>query len=147
MREQKFRGKAVIDGEWIYGFFVTIAEKSYIIEEMETSNDYGDGTDLYAVSCSEVIPESVGQFTDETDINDNPIVEGDVVEFDLFGDGEKEKGVVVYKQAAFIVQTDYVPPMDGTHLGRPLAYELGDLIKNEKDVEVIGNEFEHLVGE
>lgn len=145
MRQPKYRGYSRETNQWHYGHGWFAADyTNEFLKERGINQQAVLHTDGYPVECE---LSSMGQFTGETDIKDKPIVEGDVVEFDLFGDGEKEKGVVVYKQAAFLVQTDYVPPMDGTHLGRPLAYELGELIKNEKDVEIIGNEFEHLVGD
>lgn len=127
------------DNGWVVGNLIQNGSEPWIVGDLVEVDDEYIVHDFWV----KVHPESVGQVTGETDIKDTPIIEGDVVEFDLYGDGEKQKGVVEYKNASFLVQTDYEPPMDGTHLGGALAYELGKLIKNDKDVEIIGNTFEH----
>lgn len=157
MREIKFRGKATMsikkldemhfehDNGWFVGNLVMFGKTPYIVGDfIEVDDEYTINEFWVAVH-----PESVGQYTGEIDIKNNPIIENHIVTFDLYGNGEKQRGVVVYNQAAFYVQTDFAPSADGTHLGRPLAYELGKLIKNEKDVEVIGDIYDdkHLLEE
>jgi uncharacterized phage protein (TIGR01671 family) len=65
MREIKFRGKRVDNGEWVYGYYVH-SNKDLIHE-----GDYGN---IWVV-----IQETVGQFTGLKDENDKEIYEGDIV--------------------------------------------------------------------
>jgi len=78
MKEYKFRGKRVDNGEWVYGFLVTsVNDRAYIIvysteDAVSTRNELDF---IYA----EVIPETVGQYTELDDLNKKPIYEDDVV--------------------------------------------------------------------
>lgn len=68
-RVNEFRGKRIDNGEWVTGGVLIIAEynQSFIIE---SKNRY--------VSSTEVIPETVSEFTSLTDNKKNKIYEGDI---------------------------------------------------------------------
>ena len=81
MREIKFRGKQVDNGEFAYGAYFDNGVKTYII-----TVDDNDSNDEEDFTLNEVIPESVGQFTglrDSKRTEEYPdgqeIYEGDIV--------------------------------------------------------------------
>ena len=72
MREILFRGKRVDNGEWVYGYYCHVgyagSEKHYIVSTYATA--------FYVV---EIVPETVGQYTDLNDKNDRKIFRGDII--------------------------------------------------------------------
>ena len=73
MRENKFRGKRVSFGNWVYGYFwkdIRNSPNNYYIRLLDSSETV------------EVIPESVGQFTEKIDKNEREIFENDIIHMD-----------------------------------------------------------------
>ena len=98
MREILFRGKRIDNGEWEYGYYVrfgaTGSERAYILPRYASA--------LYVV---EVIPETVGQYTELNDKIVNKIFEGDIVNILTEVD---EIGVIEWAdtEAMFVVVAD-----------------------------------------
>lgn len=97
MREILFRGKRVYDGEWVYGYYVY--DKNYDKVYIDGFNYYDSE---YIEFMSEVIPETVGQYTGVKDECGKKIFEGDIVKW-FHG----EIYTVVYEDSHFIGVKEY----------------------------------------
>lgn len=85
-REIIFRGQRVDNKEWVYGDLIHLEKdfKKIVIILHWTDDD----------NSSEVIPETVGQFTGIEDEKGNKIYEGDIIQYD--SEEGKVKAKVVF---------------------------------------------------
>lgn len=139
MREIKFRGKRLDNGEWVYGLPVNYCNKTYILvltdfEEERVYEQYPH-KEMWPY---EVIPETVGQFTGLKDKNEVEIYEGDIVRV-LNNYKEYEDGEVAMSNLGL-----WAVRLRGLKV--PLCEFIDNrlsIVHSTERIEVIGNIYEH----
>ena len=116
MKEIKFRGKRIDNGEWVYGYLFQVWEDAYILW----------GTINGIPNMIKVETKTVGQYIDLKDKNKKEIYEGDIVEYKFREDLDEIQEEVKWEKD----DTGFTPFND-------YCYE--DKVLFGKDCEIIGN--------
>jgi uncharacterized phage protein (TIGR01671 family) len=128
MREILFRGKD-IRGNWHIGLLAHIGNAWYISNKMEISTAY------------EVIPNTIGQYTELTDKNGKKIFEGDIVTYE---DAEADRDG--YYDNVFLNRGEVrISAWDGICFTNKQIAGTSDLYESETmiDCEIIGNIYDN----
>lgn len=119
VKENKFRGKPFNDKSFVFGKLLQNDENSYIVADCETESYDEENTDLFATVWNEVIPETVGQYINVSDMSEQlqELYEDDVIEVTIYSHSEPAKIVcqqrrkIEFKDGMFGVQwtkTDFL---------------------------------------
>lgn len=118
MREIKFRGKRLDNGEWIEGDLLRMNYHWFIFPDPAP-----EGIDKY-----EVDPATVGEYTGLKDRNGKEVYEGDVIKIPETDFNAEIIGRVLFEEDAY-----YIIPLRGGHLWG-LHWSL-----RKHDAKIIGN--------
>lgn len=123
MRENLFHGKRKDNGEWVEGYYCAFNGVSHRIYTGYAETDCGE----FYPDYYEVIPETVGQYTELPDKNGRPIFEGNIIR-----DTETSDVGEIYfdtDTARFVIEFE------------KMIIDFSDY--NNGDVEVIGNIYDN----
>jgi len=106
--EITFRGKREDNNDWVYGDLIQNEKGCFISLDSETSNQYGDGTDLYSTDWYKVRVDTVGQYINRDDINSTDVFMGDIIKFKDIHEGIEGVGIVQYDNCSFYIDTGHM---------------------------------------
>ncbi|WP_110954765.1 YopX family protein [Anaerosinus massiliensis] len=132
MREIKFRGKRLDNGEWVYGYLVKMFGQICIM-------DLNDENAVYPVN-----PKTVGQHTGLKDKHGKDIYEGDIVAFTEYPGDNYYAEICKSEQAPLNWLYGYIKKPNSKVMGisNGIYYSLRD-IGELGEVEIIGNIYEN----
>ncbi len=135
MRNYKFRGKRVDNGEWVFGDLINTDTKIYIAGGEMWATEFDLATKSIELEVAEVHPESVGQFSGFKDCKGIDIFADDILGdwTDVDGKMEQSRQTVFFDEECGQWGLDY-----GTVQNRESWFALFDELKSF-DYEIIGN--------
>lgn len=133
MRDYKFRGRRLDNGEWEYGYVLPARnwKRAFIWGSIgQISETIGESGPAKAIGCIEVNPATVGQWTRLHDKNGTEIYEADLL-----------KSTYVY-EVHYNDGEWWLRSIDSPHVCKDTAYNLHYALCN-LDIKVIGNIHQH----
>ena len=138
-----FRGKGIASREWYYGDLIQVESGRihyFIIQDYEIKEEK---IELNTCASPEVIPETVGQYIGQKDINGEKIYTGDIVEYQTGA-----RFIIVFEQMLIMCPKDKIqldsPGYFGILIGDS-SKELCPLGNTEKLCKIIGNIYDYTV--
>lgn len=133
MREIKFRGKRIDNGEWVVGFILKNKLATYIVTEENphecTMNGYIEIDEYHRAD-----PKTVGQYTGRTAQLTDKIYEGDICEVTTFDHNDNDtqrECIVKYIDGSFGFSYEGI-------FGEVVIW-LNDVYDTDSHVKIIGN--------
>ena len=132
MREIKFRGKDILNGEWIKGYLFYDYNNA---DEYRPFITYKSEAFLGGVNEQQIDKDTIGQYTGLKDKNGKEIYEGDVLQ-------DKDCIYkVIFEYGSFDGKIIEVLRNVGTQKG--MTYQLSFIISDNDNIKVIGNIYEN----
>jgi len=147
MREIKFRGKRIDNGDWVEGYYAIKGKDTDIEKHVICQSELSNGSiDMFYLIDIDVIPETVGQFTGLQDKNGVDIYDGDILPIKIgiqnysqwtVGEDAELNGFLEWNDKHFCWQISFKQPNKYQVISLNFGWHMGPMLK------VIGNIYEN----